>query len=1739
MADSGDSDSDSDIHLYKPQKSNIIESDEESSSSSSDGESDKCPICLTRLGQQDLASPNSCLHTFCLNCLTEWAKNAKTCPIDRLDFKFIIVRSVDGQLLQKIDISLKNEAEKLATNVEDLTYCEVCHLSHREDEMLLCDICDCGYHMDCLNPPIYTVPLEEWYCPQCEAREEQSDNDIDREEVIDLLNDLNDDEQLPRPRQTRIRLQQRLVPRTRASERVRMNTQRLQQNATGGGIVQTASNGRRTKKYSKNKVRVKKRSKKGLKPVRKKNTQLAAKLGMCSTRLSKNPFGDNNSLGTSSNFVDHTSLSIFGNPHEFDYVSIESDEERDIGGGGPLNMSTMSRLRISTTDLISRKEISEILRRPVRRNINISHNTDSINILDTLLNVQEKQFKKKTIENERQNVDKHITQAPMYPDHRTDRNSDNVSNYSSNRNNNRNYSRNSNQSYSNAGNSSSYDESQLTNEPNFSENQPVNPFPFRNSGPIKFRMNVTKMGERKQPRTPPKAVTTEYNVEEESGPSTQIEESFKALEPPPDPPALLLGINLEDDDADNLIIDDKDYYDPENPSDNDEETEIGKQTGTAYMQSPTYGGYMEQVENRSIPHIPISNSHNALRPDDEGISSEEDEKETNDDCPNISLYSSTSLKISNSPKVYGPFLEHEKVKNDKLSGDAELQFIPMPPVSPEIDLLSEHGETSSKSDEDECLESIEVDDDTKLSLPNKDNKCENIDITDEDENKSNSSDDVINVINEIHSDMERESKTSKTLENNQESDIIDLDHDDTIGPINDDIAIDQENINLTGDATSDVSCTTLNSLDTNHQQIEASNLNFDPISDSEEEKKKTKSQIDSCNSSQRNDKLSNGKNEACSASKGNKDKDSKNKVKEKESEKEPVPWKKLSKNSKDRNYRYGKGKEKLVEENDRKEKKQKRKEIELYDVRKVLEDRPRRKKDKFGRDLSKSSHSDSDSIDRSKRKKRKRSRSKQRKRSISSSKPKSRKHSRSRFRSESRGRHRSKSRHRSRSRYRSRSSKYLGKHEKNQGITKERYRSPALYEQREVSPLSKRQIKKSKEKTSIYSKIEKDYERKLLKNDKIAKKKLKKKSKDYQFSSPSPKSLSPVIPVWQTPREHVSPWSHTDISRTPSPTYTRHTADLDMNYTTRDQEFSEYNDNIALNNLTVIVKNDTSKKSKLSKRHTTRQIAVPPVKEVFASGDNILVSVNFNKDATSKQNSQEPLKRKRQETVPILTSKKSKNTNTAAVPDTTSTNQKTSTKRALNSNWVNRKRISRTIEVINAKPVAIIDLNTSPFREIEMSPKSIIVLTDSDEDKQVTKSEAKKDNSPEKSKEIVMVEQQKPVEKNENSTQTISTIMIGGPKTPPEPLTTISKPDNISTNSCEFNSQDEDHTQPHDVRGRGPNTPPEPPRSIDTVVSEAAYDPFEPTKSNSPSPPPRIDMFEDDDHDNHNDTSAQPLEENKTTDSQSSVSPQIVVKPITPPFLESQNSTQSDKSPEKLTTATTNTLLFTSPVAVKTPSPVQPTPTATNPDEIIDLDDNEDSQTSAFDNDADSPYSPGEGFVDEMKGSSPDSPVQAKNVVSTSQNQNKSETRSKLDTLLSILPQSKPTNVFDNIMKIKNIKLKFSSKSKYSIHNTSNEDSVDDLPGSAVELESKNKFLEKLNRQERVIEEVKLVLKPHYNKKHITKEQYKDIMRKAVPKICHNKSGEINPQKIHSLIELYVIKYRHSHRKQVQRIPNK
>ncbi|KAJ7249734.1 PLU-1-like protein-domain-containing protein [Mycena haematopus] len=47
--------------------------------------------------------------------------------------------------------------------------CEICHKKNRGEEMLLCDGCDCGFHMFCLDPPLDTIPKEQWFCYTCLA----------------------------------------------------------------------------------------------------------------------------------------------------------------------------------------------------------------------------------------------------------------------------------------------------------------------------------------------------------------------------------------------------------------------------------------------------------------------------------------------------------------------------------------------------------------------------------------------------------------------------------------------------------------------------------------------------------------------------------------------------------------------------------------------------------------------------------------------------------------------------------------------------------------------------------------------------------------------------------------------------------------------------------------------------------------------------------------------------------------------------------------------------------------------------------------------------------------------------------------------------------------------------------------------------------------------------------------------------------------------------------------------------------------------------------------------------------------------------------------------------------------------------------------------------------------------------------------------------------------------------------
>ncbi|KAI9534121.1 hypothetical protein NQZ68_016839 [Dissostichus eleginoides] len=81
--------------------------------------------------------------------------------------------------------------------------------------------------------------------------------------------------------------------------------------------------------------------------------------------------------------------------------------------------------------------------------------------------------------------------------------------------------------------------------------------------------------------------------------------------------------------------------------------------------------------------------------------------------------------------------------------------------------------------------------------------------------------------------------------------------------------------------------------------------------------------------------------------------------------------------------------------------------------------------------------------------------------------------------------------------------------------------------------------------------------------------------------------------------------------------------------------------------------------------------------------------------------------------------------------------------------------------------------------------------------------------------------------------------------------------------------------------------------------------------------------------------------------------------------------------------------------------------------------------------------------------------------------------------------------------------------------------------GALETLAGTLRYLKKLHTQERAVEEVKLAIKPYYQRKDINKDEYKDILRKAVHKICHSRTGEINPVKVSNLVKLYVQRYKY------------
>ncbi|CAH1402567.1 unnamed protein product [Nezara viridula] len=1462
---------------------------EDQSSDSDEGE--KCIICFKAF-HGVIAHPSGCSHNFHSECLLTWSKTSNTCPIDRVKYTEVIVTGFNGEVVRHNVVTPPPQDHNNDIEPDDTTFCEVCNQHDREHEMLLCDRCEAGYHLDCLNPPLDEVPIGDWYCPDCSSLQ---------------------------------------------------------------------------------------------------NVNHSFKL------VSSKESGATDNFRT--NLNDVKSLDLFGSRPQLEYFSgCEAEDELDEEGSGGLGL-----LRSRTSGIRSmagRKQIAaQILRSAPRRPVpRVGLATAPPDLLSSILNEQQKWLSPNAVIQSNSNGEVKVTLHNQADNIRVKKNVGNE------------------EKTANGTNNQNCQKEENTSQSCGDSSESVPPLP-----------------------PPPPPVFSRAYDDEDFDLYADIEAPVDPpLAPPPEPPALLLA--LEGDDAASspedamLVIDDRQTYDPDVP--------------TSPPPSPE-APLKETVE--TTDHISAVNIDIKIPPPRIPSPSNEDDI---DDCPNRVMYSEASVNIARETKsdsesdsdkepdvVNSNILPNDEIDTEKKKEDSEsvsdvdinimdddkdVKVAPEEKLPEDETKLQKDVEDTENNDASDKTSLNDIDDNSKYDPLMSDDdvlteepkvKDQSFKIQKSEEQISTESFSEDNSIPESKKQTDSESEDNIDLEKISEEDSPIKKHStgdsslEGIKPISNDeneevntVEMNSENgetnhindadkmrreLEWSRESTPDKKITS--DKDVDHEGEDVLELGCgdderDGLVDITDEEISTYEKSWELEDNQAPPDKTVGleglETEAISDCEYNIAEDgqvasrisTENGPKEEEGEiiseerRLPVAWKKISKSTKERSYRE-KDVTTFKEKTKKKEKKpkEKRKELERYDVRKIISDKPKKRKvDEFGRDISPSrSRSISESKSRSLSRRRSRSRSKKRRSRDRKSRNRSRGRSRGRSRAKSRDRSRKRSRGRSKSRSRSDS-------------RRRRSRSPRKNKER-------RSRAKSKEK------------------------KRRKRDSSISCSSCSCSSCE---------QERRKSKKLTVI--VPNKPLTGPAA--------KEKKKGKYKDRVDL------------------KR---RRDSPVPSKEVFTSGDNILVSVNFKSSKSGEASRKEPSKKKKDEESKKKKDKSAKeNQPLRSIVSKSSSNQPSQKKSRINAK--------------NLKPVAIIDLAQSPFREQTLSPKEIIVLTDSDSD-----------------------DKRKPDENN------LPPCQVTGPKTPPEPhikfniisskpqmLRSLANPLLDSSDQLDADADEEDDDRV-EIPHKGPNTPPEPP---------VPYDPFEPTKSRSPTP-------------------LQELEESRNP-----TPPTEKNLPLEPP--------QRPASPPKPL-----------PESPKTPSPLhspQPKPPEESTPEKANISPPNNCNDDSMDmGGGDSPYSPGSSEADDLF----DAPVSQMNSSTPIAKVKPRQLQQKHSQKLTPSPLKRKPTSNKASTPLKNSK---GNNKKETVGLKLDEDQLkilDDLPNSAVEMQVKDKFLKKLNRQERVVEEVKMVLKPHYAKKHVTKEEYKEILRKSVPKICHSRSGEINPMKIQRLIEAYVKKYRHLKKK--------
>lgn len=73
--------------------------------------------------------------------------------------------------------------------------CKICRRGKDDVNMLLCDGCDCGFHLYCLKPKLFSIPEGDWFCPSCRPKEKKPIRRSSRRRLLEEDGDFDSDDE--------------------------------------------------------------------------------------------------------------------------------------------------------------------------------------------------------------------------------------------------------------------------------------------------------------------------------------------------------------------------------------------------------------------------------------------------------------------------------------------------------------------------------------------------------------------------------------------------------------------------------------------------------------------------------------------------------------------------------------------------------------------------------------------------------------------------------------------------------------------------------------------------------------------------------------------------------------------------------------------------------------------------------------------------------------------------------------------------------------------------------------------------------------------------------------------------------------------------------------------------------------------------------------------------------------------------------------------------------------------------------------------------------------------------------------------------------------------------------------------------------------------------------------------------------------------------------------------------------